>query len=337
MTKYNAAIIGLGKIGLTYDLASNKGRPLAHTLAYELSSEITLLAGADEFPQAKESFNCVAPNAIFYTNYQQMLQAHIDAIDIVSICTPQKLHLEQLKYILLNTKAKLIFCEKPLVSNYEEYTALKNLLDKHPCIILPNISRRFNPVLQDIQIQLNTKKIIGDIQKVHVRYTRGIYNTGSHMFDLLAWWIGKILSVQTISPVYTSSADDNEASYTFNFIMENDIIGYAEAFNDKQYYMFEIDIYGSLGKLEFRNSGNDILIYNICPHPLFPNFNSLTLTKTYNDILQISNLASAIQNITEILADIAKPLCTLEDAFYPLCVAKAIEHSFKSQQKSNVL
>lgn len=327
MKKYKVAVIGLGKIGMTYDLMRTSGGPFSHVFAYKNNQKFEVVAGVDPLATASAKFLELFPNGKFYLDYEQMLREN--KIEAVSICTPPQYHLEQIKTVLEYETTKLIFCEKPLVNNVTEHLQLKKIMQDSNCVLMPNISRRFNLGLQEIK-KLLEQNIIGEIQKVHIRYTRGIYNTGAHMFDLLSWWIGKIDAVQTIKKIPTSSELEGENSYSFNFII-GDIVGYAEAFDDQQYYLFEFDIYGSRGKIEFRKSGDEVFIKNVGMHSLFPEHKELKSHGEKRNLLASSNFTLAMENIAEILAGKAEPICRLEDAAYPLYVAQAIELSEKTK------
>lgn len=155
-----------------------------------------------------------------------------------------------------------------MVNNINEAKLLLNLLDSHETILIPNLSRRWNKGIQRVYELIQTK-IFGSLVKINLRYTRGIMNTGSHMFDLASWFAGRLESVLVLERVQTTADLEGEASYSFQFRTENGICGHAEAFNDEYYYMFEIDLYLEKGKIEIFESGNKVRYYHKEKHPLF--------------------------------------------------------------------
>lgn len=332
--KLKVGIIGLGNIGFLYDLESNYGGPLSHAFAYKNNEKFNLYACADINNSILEKFSSVFPWVKLYSDYKKMLEEK--NIEVLSICTPQDFHLEQIKEALKKNTIKIIFCEKPIVKNVKEYRELKTLMKKTNCVIMPNISRRFNSQLREIKNKIEDG-VIGEIQKIHVRYTRGIYNTGAHLFDMISWWIGKITEVQALVQVSTTSENENEKSYSFNFFIGSNINGYAEAFDDRQYYFFEIDFYGSEGKLTFGNSGDEIFIYKIDRHSLFPEHKELKLISHTKGIMGESNFLLAMENILQIISNSSEQICTVEDAAYPLYVAEAIEKSYNTKKWEMVI
>lgn len=327
MEKYKAAVIGLGQIGLTYDFDPKRERPSSHVLAYTLHPAITLVAAADARKKQEQVLSKLAPGVKFYQSMSELLQNN--EIDIISICTPPSHHLSAIQHILQNSAAKIIFCEKPLVSSLAEVTQLKQLLQNTGCLIIPNLSRRWNSGMTRVKDTVSSGKY-GQLQKIHVRYTRGIFNTGAHIFDLLHWWAGKMDQVQVFEKIATSADADHDPSFTFTFRIGETIIGFAEAFNDNQYYLFEVDLYFSQGKVSVRSSGDDVYYYSVGEHHLFSGFKSLQLDREESSLLGEANLANAVDNIVRVLDNTGQPRCTVDDSIYPLYVAQALLQSYNN-------
>ncbi|MDR3602239.1 MAG: Gfo/Idh/MocA family oxidoreductase [Desulfosporosinus sp.] len=327
MSQYKAAVVGLGQIGLTYDFDPKRERPSAHVFAYQLNPRIELVAAADVRINQCQALHKIASAVTFYQSLDELLKDH--SVDIISICTPPVHHLSAIQYILQNTDTKIIFCEKPLVSCVDEAKLLAQKLQKGNCLLIPNLSRRWNSGMQRVKAHVANRQY-DELQKIHVKYTRGIHNTGSHFLDLLHWWGGKISEVQVIRKINTSADYDSDPSYTFAFLIDENILGFAEAFDDEQYYLFEIDLYFSKGKIEIRNSGDDVFYYQVGEHHLYTGFKSLYLERCENQLLSESNLANAINHLVNILDGLEQPLCTVEHGVYPLYVAETLIRSFNN-------
>lgn len=328
MKTYRAAVIGLGQIGLTYDLDPKREKPSSHVLAYTLNPRVDLVAAADIREEQGIILKKTSPGTKFYLNPEELLRNH--ELDIISICTPPVNHLSIISYIIQKTSVRFIFCEKPLVNSLSETDELRQQLQKSNCLMIPNLSRRWNRGMQRIKETILSGKL-GQLQKIHIRYTRGIFNTGAHVFDLLHWWAGPIDMVQVLRKVRTSSENQNELSFTFAFSIGSDIQGFAEAFDDTQYYLFEIDLYFSQGKIEIRNSGNSVYYYKVGEHPLYSGFRSLRLECQENNLLAESNLANAVDNLVGVLDGKSQPACTVDDGLYPLSVGDALLRSYNNK------
>jgi len=231
---------------------------------------------------------------------------------------------------------RIIFCEKPIVSNKTEAALLLEELKKNKGVkVVPNISRRWNAGLRRISSVLESG-MYGSLEKIAIRYTRGIENTGTHLFDLLKMWTGqKIKRVNAFRETNTSALP--EPSYSFYFELESGIPGYAEALNDRYYYMFEIDLFLSKGKIEMRNSGDDIIYYKVKDHHLFEGFKELVVDYDESDLLQDACIRNAIANMGKVLDGNETPFCSIEDAIYPLYVAECLRKSYNNRSMEEII
>ncbi len=326
---YKTAVIGLGNIGMMYDLESQRPHPSTHVRAYEMSSEYSLICGIDADVKKKDILHDLAPSAEFFSSIDDaMAKGVLNEVDVVSVCTPPSTHLEIIKNLIASKIGRVIFCEKPIVENLAEAEELREMVQKSGITVVPNISRRWNTHLDDVKDWVISKRF-GDLEKINIRYTKGIYNTGAHLFDLLRMWTGNdIKRVMTLGETKTSAYP--EKSYSFYFMLEDGATGYAEAINDENYYLFDIDLYFQNGKIEIRNSGDDIICYKVADHHLFGGFKELSPDYSVTDALQDNCMKNSVMNIYEYLNGNEELKCRLEDAIYPLYVAKALEESEKS-------
>ena len=324
-------MIGLGNIGLLYDFESQRPHPSAHVLTYEQSSSFQFVCGIDSDETKKLLLKKIAPDAKFFLSLEEAIDKEIFCnVDIVSICTPPSTHMEILENLVKCGIGRIIFCEKPIVSDIEEIDRLNNLMKKYKdVVIVPNISRRWNTGLRRVKDAVSSGSY-GRLEKINIRYTRGIYNTGAHLFDLIKMWSGSpIKRVMALSRSQTSA--EPEQSFSFYFELENGVTGYAEAVDDRKYYLFDIDMYMSEGKIEMRNSGDDMSYYKVKKHHLFEGFKELTLDRQERNLLTDACLKNAVKNLEEVLKGKECVYCTVTDAVYPLYVAKALERSYANK------
>ena len=159
MTTYKAAVIGLGRIGA--DFEDN------HCSAYAHSGRTELVAVCDTlFSKAISVADRF--NAKPYSDAEAMVKT--EKLDIVSVCVPHEKHSEVINDVVSYVKA--IYCEKPIANTIKDAQSVINACKKAGVILQVNHQRRFiNPVF---------------------RYSRGIMNTGTHMFDLLRELFGEI-------------------------------------------------------------------------------------------------------------------------------------------------
>ena len=327
---YKSAVIGLGNIGLLYDLEPQRPHPSTHVAAYEMSPDFQLTCAIDN-DKAKESIlHKLSPGAVYLSDLDEGIKSGLmKEVDVVSICTPPSTHLDILLKLIDSRIGKIIFCEKPVVANADQACRLIKAVSDSGIVVIPNISRRWNTGLRKVARILESNEL-GKLEKINIRYTRGIYNTGAHLFDLLRMWTGSPISeVMTLSETNTSAHP--ERTFSFWFKQKDDVTGYAEAIDDRSYYQFDIDLYCSAGKIEMRNSGDEIRYYSTSQHHLFADFEELKIVSCETDLLKDACIKNAIDNIKGTLDGKEEPGCKLEDAIYPLHVAKALEESYKSK------
>lgn len=337
MSTYKAAVIGLGKIGLLYDFEPQRAHPATHVFAYEENPHFDLVCAVDADAGRRDDLRRSSAEAAFFPSLEAAVEAHaLDNVDVVSVCTPPQFHYGLLEQLMERKIGRVIFCEKPLVGSVSEAGLLRALAKDHPNVsVIPNISRRWNPGLRKVTQAIASGEY-GALRKILVRYTRGIYNTGAHLFDLLRMWTGEpICRVSALSETGTTA--EPEKSYSFFFEQKSGVTGYAEAVDDSSYYLFDIDLYLTNGKIEMRSSGDEVLYYQTRPHHLFEGFRELELIRHEKGLLADSCFRYAMENIHRVLQGTERPACTMEDAIYPLYVAEALEKSYQTKKTEEVL
>ncbi|NOU96167.1 hypothetical protein GC093_23495 [Paenibacillus sp. LMG 31456] len=323
---YRAAVIGLGSIGLLFDIP-RKATPQSHSLAYHLNKDIEYVAAAGVRQEQGDSLALIAPEAKFYTDLSAMLKE--SNLDLISICTPSDVRLELLKTVFEQSAAKLIFLEKPVATSLEEAEGIAVLAEKHNRTVVVNLSRRWSEGAALMRQAVKSGRF-GKLKKIHLRYTRGIYNYGSHLFDLVRFVAAKMDTVQVLQRVPTNLDDREDWTYSFTFTAENgSVAGYAEGFDDRDFLMFEMDLYLEKGKIEMLKSGDEIRFYATEQHPLLTNVRQLVLEQTEQGLHgRSSSIVNAADHLVQILRAGVKPVCTLEDGIYPLYVADALNRSY---------
>jgi len=202
MKKYRVAILGLGYIGVS------------HIDAVRRISECELVAigdaNADLVKAKAEEFGIPK----YYTSDDDLLAD--PEIDVVHNCTPNHLHTEINKKIIL--AGKHLFTEKPLARTYEESMELVEVAKAHPEVACGvSFNYRMNPMVQEIRHRIEKGELgrlfiaTGAYRQDHLMYETdynwrmekeysGKANTmadiGSHLMDVIQHVTGqKIVSV----------------------------------------------------------------------------------------------------------------------------------------------
>ena len=308
---YNAGVVGCGRIGSIFDSDEKRKIISSHCGAYNYNKRTKLITVCDvDKKKAIQSKEQWLVNS-FYIDYKKMLDKEV--IDILSVCTQPEYHEEIINYAV-NKNIKAIFCEKPISTNLE---SAKNIISKckdNNILLAVNHFRRWDKFF--ISLKNNLKKnTYGKIEHVNFYYTRGIANTGSHLFDLLRYLFGDVYSIQSISFL-----DEIENDPTISCILEfeNGLFCNLIGLDGRNYRIFEIEIYTSKSKISIDTS-NKVKLYEAKPSERSSEFKELyeagMLNENYNSNQPFVN---SINNIIECLDNKLFPNCKGADGFKSL-------------------
>jgi predicted dehydrogenase len=284
----NIAIIGLGNIGARYDM-SNPNLNLTHASAISSDKRFNLVGGIDQnavfrkdfekvyrvpsFKSIRELFNVVAPNAIV-------------------VSTRTESHMENLMELGKFPNVNFILCEKPIARETEGLGDV--LLDAaaNGQKIMVNYQRRTEHASKEIR-NLISRKEFGCFVGGSGHYSGGYFNNGSHMLDLLEWWLGA--EFRALSLVEASSYFDD---YRVSFVSKiSDANFYLNSMNSATTSFFEIYLQFEFCQLRYCSGGSSVFIDRIVKDLDYPDFNSIqtsvdaeyseskqTLSSVYEDI-----------------------------------------------------
>ena len=249
--KLKSAIIGCGQIAGGYDECVEDDEIRTHAKAYQQQSATELVAVVDQdYRRAKEfSRYWGVPEA--YADVTKML-SDVEP-DIVSICTPDDAHAEMLELCLDCPSLKAVWCEKPLMTEVKNAGAIVSGYTQRGVVLAVNYWLRWDAEIQHIKSALQ-KGELGNIQKVVVYYTKGICHNGSHAVDLLLDWFELPGEMQVFESHVDFTADD--PTVDARLLMGN-VPVYLIGTDAGEYSIFEIDILGTLGRINVEVSGGE--------------------------------------------------------------------------------
>ena len=189
MEPYKAAVIGLGRMGSTFDDEMVQGGalflPYCHTPSYVASPQTVLVAGADPHDEQRaiyaERWGLSEDNV--YADYRDMLES--EKPDIVSICTTARLRC-QIMVDVARAGAKAIWSEKPISLSLEEADTMVSVCEELGVKVAVNTARRYNPYFAETRRRIDAGEL-GDILQVNVHGQCGLSHNGSHAIDALRY------------------------------------------------------------------------------------------------------------------------------------------------------
>ena len=131
-------------------------------------------------------------------------------VDVVHVCTPNYLHLEQASTLL--RAGKHVLCEKPVAMNPRESAALIELAQKHKRVGGVNYNLRYYPLCQEARARI-ASGAMGEPRLIHGKFLqdwlfyptdwnwrletqlggdlRAVADIGTHWLDLAMWLTGR--------------------------------------------------------------------------------------------------------------------------------------------------
>lgn len=292
--KLKSAIIGCGQIAGGYDEYVKDDQIRTHAKAYQQQPATELIAVVDrDYRRAKE-FSAHWGNPEAYADAAKMLS--IVKPDIVSICTPDNAHAEMLQLCLEYPRIKAVWCEKPLVTEVKNAGAIVSGYTQKGVVLAVNYYLRWNDEIQHIKSALQ-KGEMGNIQKVVVYYTKGICHNGSHAVDLLLDWFGLPGKIQVFGSHVDFSADDPTVDAR---LLMDGVPVYLIGADAREYSIFEIDILGTLGRVNIEVSGQETKWFRRQPDPVYKGYQVLRPSPQSNPSFkpdQSSAMAGVLQEI----------------------------------------
>lgn len=246
---YKAAVIGCGRIGSTFSNDKKQKEIFgisSHAEMYKSSKKINLYAAVDKDKRKLLEFKTKWNVSNLYTKTKKLFS--YEYFDIVSICTHLNSHYRIIKSAI-DHDIKVIFCEKPFVNNLSNAKKILKKIKQKKLFLMVNYWRRWNPLFIDLKKKLESN-YLGKLHHISCYYSGGINNTASHMVDLLYYLFGEVIEVRANK---MNKNFDPDVTVFLKFKKGFDAV--LNPIPKSSYYMFELDIYGSKGRIRIENNG----------------------------------------------------------------------------------
>ena len=320
---FNAAIVGCGRMGCTYD--TNSSKILSHCKAYSENSSFKLVALCDEKKDKAEKCAQNYDVGKAYENSKEMLEK--EEIDVLSICTTPESHYKTaLQAIDANVKA--IFCEKPFTHSSVQAEKIVNACEQKGILLAVHYSRRWDSNYQKLQQFLSTGGI-GELQHASLDYCKALFNNGSHAIDLLCWLLGKPVEsafAEKKRTVFGSDPDINAMIF-----LEGGISASLNCLDYRKYSVFQATVFGSKGAVSIKDDLGQFELRKTEQRKDVPDYKMLGKPETLFKKAEESRIMNAVEDIAFCLAqeEGKKPRGSGKNAVY---VLKVIDLLLKSAE-----
>jgi predicted dehydrogenase len=266
--KYTVAIIGLGRIGLGYDLSSGPEEILSHSKAFLLHPGFQLVGGADLDAADRSAFEQFTAVKAWSSVADMLAQLKPQ---VVAVASPTGSHLAMVELAVAHAPLAIL-CEKPLAATMKEGQRIADLCREAGVLLGVNYIRRFDPALQAMGRELRAG-LLGEVYKGTLWYSKGLLHNGSHYLDLLLDWLGPVekLDILDTGPVQTLAGPEPDVAFRF----ASGCRLYALAAREERYSLIDLDLVGTAGRLRYANLGATLERWSTQEDPMFPGYTIL--------------------------------------------------------------
>ena len=326
-------LVGLGRLGRIY------AGHLAGTI-----HQTRLAAAADPDPV---TFRFIAerwPETRCYREPEELIQD--PSVEAVIIVSPTHTH-RQIAGAALS-RAKPVFCEKPLSVTLQDSTALRDLVEKSEVLFQMGFMRRYDPGYAAAKTRIEEGKLGRSIlfksssrdpyrpslEYLNLESSGGIFvDMGIHDFDLALWFMGPVREVFSsggvlVYPEIGEIGDIDNAVVNLQF--ESGAIGQVDLSRNGVYgYDISTEILGTRGTIRIgylRETPIQVLTENCVSHDTVPYF-----PQRFEDAYRLQ-LRDFALNVTHR----RRPRIQVKDGVEALRVALAARASFESSRSVKV-
>lgn len=293
-----AAVLGCGNIGCRYDLGRPMDAPpLTHVGAYARHAGFELAGVCDVRDDRVRDCAARWPVPHAGTDWNRVLSGARP--DVVSIATPPAVRLGPIRSALA-AGARAIFCEKPLASSLSEAQAIIETCHAAGATLAVNFVRRWEPGCREVA-RLVAADVLGRVDRATGMYARGLARNGSHLIDLIAWWVGPIASVQ---PLGAGTADSPDLRLVTSGGATVDVI----ALPHGEYDVFALQVFGERAAVRLDDGGAIITVRRAEPHGFAPGVGILGPAQALVTDLD-STMLNAIGDLHSAMDGRAPPAC----------------------------
>lgn len=262
-------IIGLGQIGMGYDLTLDPEKAVySHARAFALHPAFELSGAVDPSAKQRDLFEKHYGQPA-YCDTESALKAA--AASVVVIASPTEKHGALLKTVLSHSKPKAILCEKPLAYDSAEARAMVESCESAGVRFFVNYMRRADPGAIRVRNLIETGAIAAPIKGV-AWYSKGFLHNGSHLFNLLEFWLGAFVKANVLDNGRLWGNRDPEPDVHVEF--ERGKVVFQAAW-EEAFSHYTVELLSPSGRLRYERGGEYIAWQSTRPDPNFSGYEIL--------------------------------------------------------------
>lgn len=286
MKKPECSLIGCGRIAFLLEQDPLRRKPCTH-FGGASAAGLRITSACDTNPERLSLFretSGMSENCCF-SDYRRLLEEKKPAIVIITTRTDSH---SSIALDAVKSGAKIVVLEKPVSHSLPETAKLMNEAERHGTAVLVNHERRFDSRYRRVKTLIE-KGEIGMIVNVNARIHTGRYrgtsnimegggpllHDGTHLVDILRFFFGGMESANGIfRRIDRKKGYEDSATAWLKTSSGIDI--FLEAGGGRKYFLFELEIWGTEGKIIIGNGYNRL--FKNRKSAMYSGFNDLAET-----------------------------------------------------------
>lgn len=249
---FGVLIIGLGQIGMGYDLYHDKASQVyTHAKAFSQHPDFHLVGAVDSDKKKRDIFE-LTYHCPAYAELDVALNEHKPYLVIIAV--PTQYHFVILKQVLEKAEPQAVLCEKPLSYNLDDASAMVELCSEKNVNLYVNYMRRSDPAVIEIKRRLDDDEILSPLKGI-AWYSKGFQHNGSHFFNLLEFWLGSFESADVLDSGRLWGNIDPEPDV--RLVFSRGTVVMLAAWEEK-FSHYGIELLGKNGRLRYEKGGKII-------------------------------------------------------------------------------
>ena len=347
MNKPLCSIIGCGRIAFLLEQDRLRRKPCTH-FGGALSAGLKITSACDTSPERLDIFRKASgiDEDSCFTDYRELLR--ISRPDIAIISTWTDTH-TKIACDSIESGVRLIVLEKPVSHSLTEAEKLIKKAREHGSTVIVNHERRFDSRYRKVRSMI-VQGLIGRIISVNARMHTGRYrgsssqlegggpllHDGTHLVDILRYFFGDIESATgAFSRIERQKGYEDTAAAWLKTVSGIDI--FLEAGGGRKYFLFELEIWGTEGKIIIGNGVNRLFRFR--KSSMYSGFNDLCevkfpavkpnncFTELYRNVRQVYNAKQETCDST--LTDGYRSLEVIHGIYYSSYTGKPVKFPLK--------
>ncbi len=316
--KYGVLVLGLGQIGMGYDLGLNSDTCVfTHARAFSRHPSFELIGAIDPVADKRTAFEqkYYAPA---YCDVDAALR--LQSPHVVIVAGPTSSHCALLKKILDQSHPLAVLCEKPLSDDLQEAKAMVELCEKRGVRLYVNYIRRSDPGVIEIKRRMESGEITGPFKGI-VWYAKGFLHNASHFFNLLEYWLGPMSRYAVLSFGEKRGISDSDVDACVWF--ERGMVNF-QALRSEDFTHHGIELFARNGRLHYVNGQDHMHWQGTRPDPDFAGYTVLSCQPELIPTGRFTYQLHVAGQLAEAIAGKDAALCSGEDALQTLASVRKI-------------